>query len=341
MADIITSVVTGGTNSHATVSEEINAVATDFIVEGVVGAITNTGGVSPATGSFAINQSGTPAMTVDVSAGAAYITGTPSGQSSQTLRARMASATTAYAISANTSGSTKYDWIYLELDAVTAADPSASADDVVSIYTSRSTSNVSDTGTPPTYGILLAVVTVANAASSIVNANIADSREVITLAVELPDDSVETTDVIDKNITHEKLKSTVMFRGTTTQTVTNSVSPTSITTYTEVTDRGADFNHTTGLFTAPYDGDYWFGANVGFENVVIPRMGLRIFANSVIIAEEFGSSTTNTYDPRMSCSAAVAMTAGQTAYISVYQDSGGDIALHSTSSFSGYLIGRV
>jgi hypothetical protein len=153
--------------------------------------------------------------------------------------------------------------------------------------------------------------------------------------------AVGTSEIADITVTNEKLKSTVMFRGTTTQTVTNSVSPTNITTYTEVTDRGADFNHTTGLFTAPYDGDYWFGANVGFENVVIPRMGLRILANSVIVAEEFGSSTTNTYDPRMSCSAAVAMTAGQTAYISVYQDSGGNIALHSTSSFSGYLIGRV
>lgn len=175
-SDIITSIVTGGTNNHATTSEEANAVATDFVTQGVNGAITNTGGVSPATGSFAVNQSGTPAMTVDVSLGTAYITATPSGQASQTLRAKMASNYTAYAITANTSGSTKYDWIYLKLDADKAATPGAAADDVTSLYTSRSTSNSSDDGTPPTYGVVLAVVTVANGASSIVDANISDKR---------------------------------------------------------------------------------------------------------------------------------------------------------------------
>lgn len=180
-SSIITSIVSGGSNNHATVSEEVNAVATDFVNAGVVGAITNTGGVSPATGSFAINQSGTPAMTVDVSAGQAYVTGTPSGQSSQTLRARMASAYTAYAINANSSGSVKYDWVYLKFDATTAANPSASADDVITLYTSRSTSNTSDNGTPPTYGLVLAVITVANGASSIVNANISDKRVSNTL----------------------------------------------------------------------------------------------------------------------------------------------------------------
>jgi hypothetical protein len=87
---------------------------------------------------------------------------------------------TAYAITANTSGSVKYDWIYLKLDPAKAAAPAAGSTDVINLYTSRSTSNTSDNGTPPTYGLVLAVVTVANGASSIVNANISDKRVKIT-----------------------------------------------------------------------------------------------------------------------------------------------------------------
>lgn len=168
--DIIASTITGGTSNHATTSEEANAFATDFITQGIVGNYTAT------TGAFAVTQSASPAMTVDLAAGVAYISCTPSGQASQVIRGKMSSAYTAYVIAANTSGSTKYDWIYLKADATTANEPSATADDVITVYTSRSTSNTTDNGTPPTYGLLLAVVTVANAASSIVNANIADKR---------------------------------------------------------------------------------------------------------------------------------------------------------------------
>lgn len=183
--DIITSIVTGGVNEHPTTSEEANSFASDFITTpGIVSAITNTGGVSPATGGFAVNQSSTPAMTVDITLGRAYVLGTPSGQSSQILRAKMASNYIAYDIAANTSGSTKYDWIYLKLDADKAAAPSLTADDVITLYTSRSTSNSTDNGTAPTYGLVLAVVTVANGASSIVNANIADKRVNTTITMD-------------------------------------------------------------------------------------------------------------------------------------------------------------
>jgi len=175
-AAITTSVVTGGSNNHATVSEEANAYATDFVTQGVLGAISSTSGVAPSTGAFAVNQSSVPAMTVDITAGVVYITVTPSGQSSQRLRARMTSTYTAYAISANSTGGTRYDWIYLQASAANAANPSASADDVITLVTSRSTSNTTDNGTPPTYGTLLAVVTVVNGASSISNASIADRR---------------------------------------------------------------------------------------------------------------------------------------------------------------------
>lgn len=179
-ADIITSVITAGSNNHTTTSEEANAYATDFVSQGVVGTVANTSGVAPATGSFAVNQNTGADRAIAVTAGRAYITGTPSGQSSQVVRAKMSSTYASYTINANSSGSTKYDWVYLQFNATTAANPSASANDVVTLYTSRSSSSSTDDGSPPTYGILLAVVTVSNGASAIVNANISDRRTATT-----------------------------------------------------------------------------------------------------------------------------------------------------------------
>lgn len=172
-ASIIASVITGGSNSHQTVAEELNAYATDFVNQGVLGTITSG---TPATGAFAVTQDSSPDMGVTVLSGVAYVSGTPSGQDAQVIRARMTSNYTAYTINANASGSTKFDWIYLQLSATNANNPSLAADNVITLYTSRSTSNASDNGAPPTYGILLAVVTVANGASSITNANISDRR---------------------------------------------------------------------------------------------------------------------------------------------------------------------
>lgn len=115
-------------------------------------------------------------MGVTIKAGQAYISATPSSQGAQVLRARAAADYTAYTINANASGSTKYDWIYLSVDATKANNPAADASDVTSIVTSRSSSNSTDNGSPPTYGLLLAIVTVANGASSITNSNITDKR---------------------------------------------------------------------------------------------------------------------------------------------------------------------
>lgn len=175
-ASIISSVVTAGTNNHSTVSEEANAYATDFVSQGIVGAIGNSAGAGPSTGGFGLSQDASPDMGVLVNLGVGYVLGTPTSQGSQMLRARMTTNYTSYTINANASGSTKYDWIYLQLSATNAATPSASADNVITLLTSRSSSNVSDNGTPPTYGLLLGVVTVANGASSITNGNISDRR---------------------------------------------------------------------------------------------------------------------------------------------------------------------
>lgn len=169
------SVLTGGTNSFSTTSEMVNFPVTDFIYPGVVGVMTNTAGVAPATGGFAVNAQGTPDMTVAVSAGACYVTATPSAGNSQVLRVKN-SASSNVTITANSTGGTRYDWIYVSISAANAANPDASASNVATLVSSRSTSNTTDNGTPPTYGTLIAIVTVANGASSITNGNIADAR---------------------------------------------------------------------------------------------------------------------------------------------------------------------
>src|SRR5690242_15593287 len=104
---ITVSILQGGTNSHATTSEEVNYRSTDFTPQGVVGAITNTSGVAPATGAFATNAQGTPNMTVAVSAGTAYVTATPTSGNSQTLRVKN-SASANVTISANSTGGTRF-----------------------------------------------------------------------------------------------------------------------------------------------------------------------------------------------------------------------------------------
>lgn len=198
---IYTNILAGGSNSHETTSENANALATDFLEEGVVGAITNTAGVAPATGGFAVNAQGTPDMTVAVSAGVAYVTATPSGQGSQVLRVKN-TATANVTIAANSSGSTKYDWIYISINATNAANPAVAGDNVATLVASRSTSSSSDDGTPPTYGYPLAVVTVANGAASIANGSIADSRDRV---IPTPDGSIDTEHLADASVTPAKL----------------------------------------------------------------------------------------------------------------------------------------
>lgn len=168
-------ILAGGSNSHSTTSEEANALRTDSMSPGVIGVISNTAGVAPATGAFAVNAQGSPNMTVAVSTGVALTTATPAAGNSQLVRTSN-SASANVTIAANATGSTRYDWVYINIDSTKAANPASDASDVATLVTSRSTSNTTDNGTPPTYGTLLAVVTVANGASSITNGNIADKR---------------------------------------------------------------------------------------------------------------------------------------------------------------------
>lgn len=179
MADVV-SVLTGGSNNFATTSEHLNALATDILSEGVVGTVGNTSGVAPSTGGLAVNAQGSPNMTVAVTAGIAYVTTTPTSQGSQLLRANIAAQNAT--IAANSTGGTRYDWIYVSMSASGAANPAVDGTGVATITVSRSTSSSVDNGTPPTYGYNLAVVTVTNGASSITNGNITDSRASVAVS---------------------------------------------------------------------------------------------------------------------------------------------------------------
>lgn len=192
-------VLTGGSNNYATTSEDLNALQTDILSEGVVGAIGNTAGVAPATGALACNAQGTPDMTVAVTAGKAYVTVTPTSQGSQLLRANIAAQNAT--IAANSTGGTRYDWIYVSMSASGAANPAVDGTGVASISVSRSTSSTTDNGTPPTYGYNIAVVTVTNGAASITNGNIRDTRALVALSTTGGTDGWITAEAVPNTIT--------------------------------------------------------------------------------------------------------------------------------------------
>jgi hypothetical protein len=169
-----TSPLTGGTNNAQTTSEDLAAIATDFISDGVVGAVASTVGVAPMTGGLSLNAQSTPDRTTALGAGIAYVTATPTSQGSQRLRVKIDAQNITH--STNVTGGTRYDWIYIKVDPALAANPAADMSTTGTVYVSRSTSSTTDNGTPPAFGYHIHTVTLANAYPNIVNGNIADTR---------------------------------------------------------------------------------------------------------------------------------------------------------------------
>lgn len=169
-----TSVLTGGANSFQTSAEDINRLGTSFFSPGVKGAITNTSGVAPMTGGLAVNAQGTPNTTSAITAGTCWVTATPTSQASQLLAVQIDAQN--YTHASNSTGGTRYDWIYVSVSASLAAAPAADGSTTGTISVSRSTSATTDNGTPPSFGTPIAVVTLANGFSTVTNANIADKR---------------------------------------------------------------------------------------------------------------------------------------------------------------------
>jgi hypothetical protein len=169
-----TGILTGGSNNAQTTSEDLNGPQTDLVSDGVVGTLTNTSGVAPMTGGLALNAQGSPNTTTAVTAGVAYVTATPTSQGSQRLRVKIDAQNITHA--SNSTGGTRYDWVYVKVDAALAANPIADMSTTGTVFVSRSTSSSVDNGTPPSYGHHIATVTLANGFSSVTNGNIADTR---------------------------------------------------------------------------------------------------------------------------------------------------------------------
>lgn len=155
----------------------------------------------------------------------------------------------------------------------------------------------------------------------------------------IANNAILTAHVADTNITHEKLKSSVSFYATTTQAIPTGTE-TIVTTYSEVYDRGNDFNPATGVFTAPYNGDYFFAFGSRFVNLAADvRVMCLLYANAAVVSYPMGLSRAATHDPTAYASAAAYLAAGQTVYMSAYHSAAGDVPL-DTAYLTGFMIGR-
>lgn len=175
MATKTAAIIQSGTSNYLTPAESFNVVATDLLTPGIVGSYTSTSGVAPTTGSFAVNAQGSPNMTVAVSAGQAYVSATPTSGTAQNIRVKLA-ASENVTIAANSTGSTRYDFVYIKVDADKLNNPAADGTDVVTLTTQRSTTSTVDSNGALANALCIAIVTVTNGAVSIANADISDYR---------------------------------------------------------------------------------------------------------------------------------------------------------------------
>lgn len=164
---VIPSVLNGGTNTYQTPPEAFMPYIGDLLTDGCI-----------QSGDLAVTAQGSPNMTVAVAGGAALITATPTSEIARRFRTTL-SASTNVTINANTSGSTRYDLVYLSLAAATLHTPPTSGDftEGATLSTSRqTTSGVTLSGAGISNAILLAEVLVANNAASITSGNITEKR---------------------------------------------------------------------------------------------------------------------------------------------------------------------
>lgn len=175
MATKTAAIIQSGTSNYLTPAESFNVVATDLLTPGIVGTYTATSGVAPTTGSFAVNAQGSPNMTVAVSAGTAFVNATPTSGTAQNIRVKLASSENV-TIAANSTGGTRYDFVYIKVDADKLNNPAADGTDVVTLTTQRSTTSTVDSNGALANALCIAIVTVTNGAVSIANADISDYR---------------------------------------------------------------------------------------------------------------------------------------------------------------------
>lgn len=145
--------LTAGSNNYSTPSYDVMPYIGELCSDGVI------------TG-FGVTAQSTPDMTVAVGAGVALVTATPTSEAERLFRTIL-SASYNVTIAANTSGSTKYDLVYIKLPAASLQNPPVSGDitETLTLLTERH--NASGEALTDTNSLLLAEITVANGATSI------------------------------------------------------------------------------------------------------------------------------------------------------------------------------
>ncbi|HDR9048751.1 TPA: hypothetical protein QDA94_002982 [Burkholderia vietnamiensis] len=137
----------------------------------------------------------------------------------------------------------------------------------------------------------------------------------------------------------------LLYNNSSAQSIPNNAA-TTITGWTKVSDRvNANFNPSTGTFTAPATGYYKVDAQVTFASgagIVGGSYLCQILVNgsAVAVGSKFSETTANVARST-SVSAVVSMTAGQTLTIQAYQNSGSAVTLVSSASQTLLSISRI
>ena len=161
-------------------------------------------------------------------------------------------------------------------------------------------------------------------------------KDSIVATAKIADNAVTTAKMADASVTAEKLGTPVAFRATTTQTIAAGL--VGVTTYTEVTDLGGNFNPATGLFTVPYSGIYQLNAQMQFSNQT-GRLYLDLVASTTgtIGSNMFYNGVANGEITAVA-SITVALVAGETVKVTLNNQAAS--AALTNSSFNGFLVGR-
>lgn len=118
---------------------------------------------------------------------------------------------------------------------------------------------------------------------------------------------------------------------------------TTVTTWTKISDRvNANFNATTGVFTAPVTGQYLVSAGVTFASGMVGGAGIackvQIVANGVTLAAPAVQVPATTSVAVAAVATAVAsLTAGQTIVVQAFQNSGSSVLLAVGSAYNNYI----